>query len=222
METDMKNSKPVVLTFWRFILLVMVGALLTMTTQAVTQDQGQTEQADNRALLGAKAPTQADAPGEPTQPVVKLSLASEAFTDGAVIPAHYSCEGDNLSPPLSWGNVPAGIRAFAMICEDPDAPVGTWDHWVIFNLPGEMTSLPAGVTTETKLGDGVRHGLNSWQRMGYGGPCPPPGKPHRYFFRLYALSAPVDLSDGVTKKELLEAIKPLTLGATKLMGTFSR
>jgi Raf kinase inhibitor-like YbhB/YbcL family protein len=203
-------------------LFILLGTVLVLPGLLFAQDRDQAEQSETQPYTGAKAPVQADTPGEPKMPEIKMTLTSEAFEDGAVIPARYSCEGDDLSPPLSWSDVPTGTRAFALICEDPDAPVGTWDHWVIFNLPGEMTSLPAGVTTEAELGEDVRHGLNSWHRTGYGGPCPPPGKPHRYFFRLYALSAPVELSAGVTKAELLAAIKPLTLGQTELMGTFSR
>lgn len=202
--------------------ILLVGVVLSFPVCLAAQEKDKADETDDRARLGAHAPAQVVDALPPDVPEAKLKLTSDAFRDGEVIPTRHSCEGDDLSPPLSWSNVPDGTRAFALICEDPDAPVGTWDHWVIFNLPGELTSLPEGVTAEADLGEGVGRGLNSWQRTGYGGPCPPPGKPHRYFFRLYALAATVDLSDGATKQELLEAIKPLTLGHTELMGTFSR
>jgi Raf kinase inhibitor-like YbhB/YbcL family protein len=152
----------------------------------------------------------------------KLELSSSGFTEGGTIPIKYTCDGDDLSPPLTWSGAPAETQAFALVCDDPDAPVGTWDHWIVFNLPAELTSLPEGMTTKSELGKDLCHGRNSWQRSGYGGPCPPPGKPHRYFFKLYALSAPVDLPDNATKAELLEAMKPLVLASASLMGTYRR
>ncbi len=196
--------------------LVFQSAFMAISSPAAAQED---KKPDTRAMTSAKAP---EPEGGPNMPEDKMTLTSSAFADGEVIPTEHTCDGDDLSPPLAWHNVPAETRAFALICDDPDAPVGTWDHWVIFNLPGQTTALPAGVTVDMDLGAGVRHGMNSWKRTSYGGPCPPPGKPHRYFFRLYALSSPVDLPDKATKQELLKAIKPLTLAMTKLMGTYGR
>jgi Raf kinase inhibitor-like YbhB/YbcL family protein len=152
----------------------------------------------------------------------KMVLSSTAFADGEVIPVKYTCDGEDLSPPLTWESVPEGTRAFALICDDPDAPVGTWDHWVLFNLSGDLRGLPEGLTPKTELAEEIGHGLNSWKRIGYGGPCPPPGKPHRYFFRLYALSAPVDLKEKATKAEVLKSIELSVLASATLMGTYGR
>ena len=152
----------------------------------------------------------------------KMTLKSAGFKDGAPIPKIYSCEGEDLSPELAWSGAPAGTKSFALICDDPDAPVGTWVHWVIYNIPGSCSSLPKGVPQKARLENGALQGVNSWPKTGYNGPCPPPGKPHRYFFRLYALDSVLELKENASKEELLKALKGRILGEAELMGTYRR
>jgi len=155
-----------------------------------------------------------------------FALSSPAFVGGQAIPRRHACDGEDVSPELRWSSVPAGTKSFALIMDDPDAPAGTWVHWVLYDLPAELTGLPEGVPrTESVLG-GAKHGA-SWgverfERAGYGGPCPPPGKPHRYFFRLYALSAPLGLKPRATKAEVLGAMKGRVLGEAALIGLYGR
>jgi len=151
-----------------------------------------------------------------------ISLSSSAFEDGGIIPARYTADGEDVSPPLAWGAVPAGTRSLALICDDPDAPRGTWVHWVIFNIPPETRELPEAVPAEEVLADGARQGRNDFGRIGYGGPAPPPGRAHRYFFKLYALDTVLELEPGATKAQLLEAMKGHILAAGQLMGRYQR
>jgi Raf kinase inhibitor-like YbhB/YbcL family protein len=153
--------------------------------------------------------------------VMTLKLTSSAFSQGDPIPTKYTCDGDDVSPPLAWGDPPEGTASFALINDDPDAPVGTWVHWVLYNLPAGARSLPEAVPSDAELPDGSRHGQNSWQRLGYGGPCPPGGT-HRYFFKLYALDTILDLPSGADKEEVLKALEDHILGQTELMGVYSR
>jgi Raf kinase inhibitor-like YbhB/YbcL family protein len=150
-----------------------------------------------------------------------FEMTSAAFAHEESIPVKYSCDGEDISPPLGWGDPPEGTRSLALICDDPDAPVGTWVHWVLYNLPVENRSLPEAVPPDAELADGSRHGQNSWRQLGYGGPCPPSGT-HRYFFKLYALDTNLDLAAGANKAQLLEAMEGHILGQAELMGTYSR
>ncbi len=118
--------------------------------------------------------------------MMPLQLTSTAFNNQDMIPRKYTCDGDDISPPLQWSNPPKGAQTYALICDDPDAPSGTWDHWVVFNIPGTTAALSRAILPEPNLSNGSTHGKNGWGRLGYGGPCPPSGT-HRYFFRLYAL-----------------------------------
>ncbi len=153
-----------------------------------------------------------DAEGETT---MQMSLTSPAFNEGEVIPVQYSCDGDDVSPDLDWFGIPEGTASLAFIMDDPDAPVGTWIHWVLYNIPADMPGLQLGLT-----GAGV-DGTNSWGTTGYGGPCPPGGT-HRYFFKLYALDLNLDLAAGAYKEELLAAMDGHILGQAELMGTYTR
>jgi Raf kinase inhibitor-like YbhB/YbcL family protein len=146
-----------------------------------------------------------------------FQLTSEAFAPGQPIPAKYSCDGQDSSPPLQWSDPPAGTRSFTLIMDDPDAPAGVWDHWLLFNLPADTRSLAERATPPA----GTRGGRNSWGRTGYGGPCPPRGT-HRYFFKLYALDTNLELAAGATKKELLQAMEGHLLAQAELMGTYAR
>jgi Raf kinase inhibitor-like YbhB/YbcL family protein len=151
-----------------------------------------------------------------------ITVRSEAFAEGTAIPAQHTCSGADLSPPLSWEGLPLGTRAVALICDDPDAPVRTWVHWVLYGLPANTTELPAGLSTDPQLADGSRQGVNDFGRSGYGGPCPPPGAPHRYFFKIYALDAELDLPAGASKRELLAAMEGHVLDEGALIGIYQR
>ena len=150
-----------------------------------------------------------------------FEVTSSAFAQGEPIPVKYTCDGDDISPPLAWGDPQEGVRSFALINDDPDAPVGTWVHWVLFNLPADARSLPERVPPDAELPDGSRHGQNSWRRLGYGGPCPPSGT-HRYFFKIYALDTSLQLEPGADKKQVLEAMAGHILAEAELMGVYSR
>ncbi len=153
---------------------------------------------------------------------VSLALKTAAFPEGGEIPKKYTCDAADVSPSLSWSGAPAETRAFALLAEDPDAPVGTWTHWVIWNIPAKATALPEGVPKTEVLPDGARQGRNDFKRIGYGGPCPPPGKPHRYFFRLYALDTTPDVKAGASRTELERAMKGHVLSQAELMGKYGR
>jgi Raf kinase inhibitor-like YbhB/YbcL family protein len=151
-----------------------------------------------------------------------FEIVSAAFKEGAFIPARFSCQGDNISPALQWRNPPAGTRSFALIVDDPDAPAGTWTHWVVFNLPAQIRVMDEDAPKQDELPDGGLQGLTSFGRVGYGGPCPPPGEAHRYFFTLYALDAMLNLQSGASRPTVLAAIKGHILAEAKLMGRFKR
>jgi Raf kinase inhibitor-like YbhB/YbcL family protein len=149
-------------------------------------------------------------------------IESQAFKHGGLIPAKFTCDGEDVSPALTWDGPPQGTKSFALIYDDPDAPMGTWVHWVIYGIPAGKTGLPEGVPKDETFEGSMRQGLNSWHRIGYGGPCPPPGKPHRYFFKLHALDAELGLPAGLEKKELIEATKGHVIGRAEFHGLYER
>jgi len=151
-----------------------------------------------------------------------LELKSSAFEQGKDIPQKYSCEGQDISPPLEWSGAPDGTKSFALISDDPDAPVGIWVHWVIYDIPADSTELKEGVSKDPILSDGSKQGMSDFGRVGYGGPCPPPGKPHRYFFKLYALDAMLNLNPGATKKQLRKTMEGHILSESQLIGRYKR
>lgn len=151
-----------------------------------------------------------------------FELTSSAFKEGERIPDRHTCEGEDLSPPLHWGVPPASTKSFALIADDPDAPGGMWVHWVIYNLSLDLRGLPEGIPAKDHWLDGAMQGLTDFKRVGYGGPCPPPGKPHRYYFTLYALDAVLNLKPRATKSQVLEACKGHVLAEAQLMGRFGR
>ena len=152
---------------------------------------------------------------------MEIKLESTAFKEGGMIPKKYTCDGKDISPPLSWGTVPEGTQSLALICDDPDAPMGTWVHWVIFDIPPHITEFPEGIPPKKILENGIKQGKNDFGKIGYGGPCPPGGT-HRYYFKLYALNKKLTLEPGVTKDELLEAMKECILAQGQLMGKYKR
>jgi len=153
---------------------------------------------------------------------MKLQLASTAFAEGQPIPRKHAFDDQDLSPALQWSGIPPAAKSLALICDDPDAPVGTWVHWVIYDLPPATAGLAEGVAKSPELANGAKQGVNDYKRTGYGGPAPPPGKPHRYFFKLYALDLKPELKPGLTKKDLLKAMEGHVLAEGQLMGTYQR
>jgi len=152
---------------------------------------------------------------------MEIKITSPAFEDGGMIAPKYTCDGADISPPLRWESVPEATTAIALICDDPDAPVGTWVHWVLFNLPADAGQLAENIPTDETLPNGARQGKNDFRNIGYGGPCPPGGT-HRYFFKLYALDSALALSPGATKDQLLSAMKGHILGQGQLIGRYKR
>jgi Raf kinase inhibitor-like YbhB/YbcL family protein len=150
-----------------------------------------------------------------------LQITSSAFAEGGMIPVQNTCDGPDVSPDLAWTGVPDGAGSLALICDDPDAPVGIWVHWVLFNIPASETGLPAEVDPDPVLGNGARHGINDFGRLGYGGPCPPGGT-HRYFFKLYALDIELELESGATKAKVEAAMQGHILAEGQLMGRYAR
>jgi Raf kinase inhibitor-like YbhB/YbcL family protein len=149
-----------------------------------------------------------------------MELKSSAFQNNQDIPRKYTGDGADVSPPLIWSNPPNGAKAFALISDDPDAPVGTWVHWVIYDLPADAKELAEGVPTQESLPNGAKQGVNDFKKIGYGGPCPPRGPAHRYFFKLYALDRPTNLKPRATKQQLLAAMKGHILGEAQLIGKY--
>lgn len=150
-----------------------------------------------------------------------LTITSSAFKESEMIPSKYTCDGKNISPPLEWEIAPQGTQSFALISDDPDAPMGTWIHWVMWNIPAETNELPENVQQTKELTDGTKQGLNSSHKYGYTGPCPPSGT-HRYYFKLYALDKTLELKGDVTKEQLLDAMEGHILAESSLMGKYQR
>ena len=151
-----------------------------------------------------------------------MKITSEAFTEGQPIPDKYTCDGRNVSPPLQWTDVPPETKSLVLIAEDPDAPGGTWVHWVLYGVGAHVHELPEDIAKNQYVLSGARQGLNDFKHLGYGGPCPPHGKPHRYYFRLYALDADVELPPGAIKSNVVRALRPHLLAECALMGTYQR
>jgi len=151
-----------------------------------------------------------------------MELKSSAFSPNGEIPKKHTCQAEDASPMLFWSNVPAGAKSLALICDDPDAPVGTWVHWVIYDIPASLHGLPENVPKKETVLEGAAQGANDFGRIGYGGPCPPPGSFHRYFFKLYALDKTLGLQAGASKAEVLRAMEGRVLAQAELVGRFRR
>lgn len=150
-----------------------------------------------------------------------MEIKSTAFKEGELIPGKYTCDNIDISPPLEWSQVPSGLKSFALICDDPDAPMGTYVHWVLFNLPENTRDLSEDVPKVEVLNNGAKQGKNDFGKTGYGGPCPPGGT-HRYYFKIYALDKELDSRPGITKRELLKAMEGHILAEAQLMGRYRR
>jgi Raf kinase inhibitor-like YbhB/YbcL family protein len=150
-----------------------------------------------------------------------MELKSSAFAAGGMIPKQYTCDGQDIAPPLSWSNVPAKTKSLALIADDPDAPMGTWVHWVMWNIPPTVRALGEHLPKTDTLPNGIKQGMTDFKRIGYGGPCPPSGT-HRYFFKLYALDTTLNLPPTTTKKDLEKAMQGHILQQAELMGKYTR
>jgi len=170
--------------------------------------------------FGMSAPVGATA--APGGFAMTFALTSKAFDHGGTIPKRFTCDGLDVSPALSWNEPPPGTKSLALISDDPDAPVGTWVHWVAFDIPAGTRELPEGVAKTADLPGGGKQGRTDFGRIGYGGPCPPPGKPHRYYFKLYALDTQLNLKPGSTKAGVESAMKGHILAQAELLGRYGR
>lgn len=151
-----------------------------------------------------------------------IQITSPVFTEGNPIPQKYTCDKEDVSPPLAWSNIPAGAKSLALIVDDPDAPVGVWVHWVVYDIPPTLNGLPEGVAkTPIVAGTGTQ-GITDFRKPGYGGPCPPKGKAHRYFFQLYALDNLLNLPAGTKRTEVDKTMEGHILATGQLIGTYGR
>jgi len=157
-----------------------------------------------------------------TEQTMSFTLSSPSFTNGGTIEKKFTCDGADASPQLKWTEPPDGTKSFALLVDDPDAPVGNWNHWTMWNLPANLRTLPEGVSQAANLPDGSKQGLNDFRKPGYNGPCPPPGKPHRYYFKLFALDAKLELRTGSGKKDAEAAMKGHILAQAEWMGKYGR
>lgn len=182
----------------------------------------QARSADSAVARGAAATTAK--PDTVIRVTTMFTLASPAFQSGDSIPRQYTCDGTDISPPLDWLAPPAGSASFALIVEDPDAPGGTFIHWVLYDLPGSTASLPEAVPKSAELPQlgGAKQGRTSFGRSGYGGPCPPAGPAHHYHFRLFALNAKLGLAAGASRDQVMNAMQAHELGRAELVGLYAR
>lgn len=151
-----------------------------------------------------------------------FEIATEAFQPEGNIPTRHTCDGEDLSPVFRWQEAPPATKSFALICDDPDAPMGTWVHWVMYDIPASVYQLEEGISDSETLSNGAKQGITDFGRPGYGGPCPPPGKPHRYYFKLYALDTQLNLPPRQTKTSLLQAMEGHVLAKAEIMGRYQR
>lgn len=151
-----------------------------------------------------------------------FQVSTTAFPEQGNIPKKHTCDGEDVSPALSWRDLPAGTQALALIADDPDAPVGTFTHWVLYDLSPSARELAEGLPKKPELPDGARQGQNDFRRVGYNGPCPPPGKPHRYYFKVYALGVKLGLKAGASRKDVERAMQGHVLGQAQTWGKYGR
>ncbi len=213
--TKMGNQLPLKVA----LLSAAVGLLATISTQPSLAGRGTLLP---EGSLGTDGWLADSTPGHQGSFPGGLSMQTDAFKPGADIPRRFSCQGSDASPPLVWTEPPAGTQSLALIADDPDAPAGTWVHWVLYDLPASVRRLTEALPPAEELVGGGRQGTNDFGKIGYGGPCPPPGKPHRYFFKLYALDRKLDLKAGATKSDLEQAMKGHVLAKAEVLGRYRR
>jgi len=199
-------------------LFVVVGLAPAGTACSQTSAADGSRSNKKAAVRPSAEPETAKEGGKP----MAMQITSPAFKEGAAIPKKHTGDGPDVSPALNWSDPPEGTKALALICDDPDAPRGTWVHWVMYDIKPDVRQLPEGVPQKETLPDGAKQGVTDFRRVGYNGPAPPPGKPHRYFFKLYALDAELNLTPKAAKQELEAAMKGHILAEAKLMGTYGR
>jgi len=152
---------------------------------------------------------------------IDIKVSSTAFKEGELIPSKFTCDGENISPQIAWTNFPKSTESFVLISDDPDAPVGTWVHWVVYNIPASCTELKEKFPKDEKFDNGIMQGTTDFRKTGYGGPCPPSGT-HRYYFKIYALDVILNVKSGLTKKEILKEIEGHIIAEGQLMGKYKR
>ena len=214
----------------RVFITLCIGVMILAACSSPPADPVEAplvEEVPAEEAIEAPEPTEApvlsedEGPPEPTQEPMPFELTSSAFAQGEPVPVKYSCDGEDISPPLAWGEPPEGTQSFVLIMDDPDAPGGTWDHWIIFNIPANTYGLEEALPV-TGLNPGlISVAKNSWGRNDYGGPCPPGGT-HRYFFKLYALDTILSLDESASKRKVLAAMEGHILAEAELMGTYNR
>ena len=202
----MKRTNPYAVFLISLLAFVLIGCLVLYLL-------GPAEEGEVVSTITAETPLE--------EMEVTMNLTSSAFAQGQPIPVRYSCKGDDVSPALAWDEPPAGTKSLALIMDDPDAPVGTWVHWVLFNIPVSAREWPENTPTDSILPNGAAQGITSARSHGYHGPCPPSGT-HRYFFKLYALDTLLSLPSSANKADLLTAMEGHILAQAELMGTFSK
>ncbi|HUN89557.1 MAG TPA: YbhB/YbcL family Raf kinase inhibitor-like protein [Terriglobales bacterium] len=153
---------------------------------------------------------------------MSFQISTSSFSSGASIPTKFTCDGQDVSPQLSWSRAPEATKSFALIADDPDAPAGTWTHWLIWDIPVASNQLAEGVPKTEEVGGLARQGQNDFRKIGYNGPCPPPGKPHRYYFKLFALDSKLNIHTGANRAQLDAAMKGHILAQTEVMGRYGR
>ncbi len=193
------------------IACILIAFLVMGCGNAKNQDQSRNENEEDEMTTS----------GTPVATTGKFTIRSTAFNEGEMIPSNYTCDGQDFSPPLEWQSAPSNARSLALIADDPDAPMGTWVHWVIFNMPPATAGLPENIPAKESVSNGALQGKNDFRNYGYGGPCPPGGT-HRYYFKLYALDTMLKLSPGITKAELLSAMEGHIMAQAEMMGRYSR
>ena len=195
----MANGSP-----WNYLMCGILVAVLALLCSCQVPFPGE-------------SPTSTPTGGAP----MAIQITSSAFTEGSMIPKQHTCDGKNISPPLVWTGIPDNARSLVLIADDPDAPSGTWVHWVVFNIPATVKELPEGIAPVETLPTGGTQGKSSFGKTGYGGPCPPSGT-HRYFFKVYALDTELNLRSASTKGDVVKAMDGHVIAQGQLMGTYKR
>jgi len=196
------------------LLVIFSGCISYQSEEGITEgDESPTDEVN---------PTEQWIQKEEEAIMKQISISSDTFENGSTMPVEYTCDGEDHSPALLWDTVPAGTRSIALIVDDPDAPGKTFVHWVIYNIPANSTGLPAAMPKDSSLNDGSLQGKNDFDKIGYNGPCPPPGKPHRYFFKVYAIDTTLSLLSGATKSQVEAAMSGHILAQGEMIGKYGR